>query len=52
MVANVAPPGQDAMIAASAISNGLPQYTSNPSDFSSIGGFQVVGVPHPDDDGG
>jgi hypothetical protein len=37
----------DAMIAAIAIANGLPVYTCNPSDFASIGGLDVVAVPHP-----
>lgn len=39
----------DAMIAAIAISNGLPLYTTNPDDFASIDGLTVVRVPHPDD---
>lgn len=38
----------DAMIAATAISNGLPVYTCNPSDFEGIDGLTVVTVPHPD----
>lgn len=39
----------DAMIAAVAIANDLPLYTSNPDDFSGIDGLRVVAVPHPDD---
>ncbi len=35
----------DAMIAAIALSRGLPVYTCNPSDFSSISGLDVVPVP-------
>lgn len=38
----------DAMIAAIAISNGLPVYTCNPHDFAAIDGLTVVPVPHPD----
>jgi tRNA(fMet)-specific endonuclease VapC len=38
----------DALIAATAISNGLPLYTCNPSDFAGITGLDVVAVPHPD----
>ena len=38
----------DAMIAATALANGLPVYTCNPSDFSGIDGLAVVAVPHPD----
>ena len=38
----------DAMIAAVALSNGLPLYTCNPDDFSSIDGLTVVAVAHPD----
>jgi tRNA(fMet)-specific endonuclease VapC len=38
----------DAMIAAVAIANGLPLYTCNPDDFSSIDGLTVVAVAHPD----
>ena len=37
----------DAMIAATAIANGLPVYTCNPSDFAGIDGLVVVGIPHP-----
>lgn len=38
----------DAMIAAVAVANDLPLYTSNPDDFTAIGKLQVVSVPHPD----
>ena len=38
----------DAMIAATAIANGLPLHTCNPSDFDSIEGLTVIAVPHPD----
>jgi len=39
----------DAMIAASALSLGLPVHTCNPADFAGIDGLTVVTVPHPDD---
>jgi hypothetical protein len=38
----------DAMIAATAISNGLPIHTCNPRDFNGIKGLTVIAVPHPD----
>jgi tRNA(fMet)-specific endonuclease VapC len=38
----------DAMIAATAVANGLPVYTCNPADFSGIDGLEVVAVPIPD----
>ena len=38
----------DALIAASAIANGLPLFTCNPSDFAAIPGLDVRAVPHPD----
>ena len=37
----------DAMIAATAIANGLPLYTCNPADFAGIGGLDVIAVPLP-----
>jgi predicted nucleic acid-binding protein len=37
----------DAMIAATAIANGLPVYTCNPNDFAGIEGLGVVPVPVP-----
>lgn len=38
----------DAMIAAIALSKGLPIYTCNPSDFDGIEGLEVVAVPVPE----
>lgn len=38
----------DALIAATALSRGLPLYTCNPRDFEGIDGLTVVAVPHPD----
>jgi tRNA(fMet)-specific endonuclease VapC len=38
----------DAMIAATAVANELPVYTSNPADFSGIDNLEVVTVPIPD----
>ena len=35
----------DAMIAATALSNGLPLYTCNPADFAGIEGLTVVALP-------
>ena len=37
----------DAMIAATALSRGLPVYTCNPTDFAGIDGLTVVLVPPP-----
>lgn len=37
----------DAMIAATAIANGLPLYTCNPADFAGIAGLDVIAVPMP-----
>ena len=39
----------DAMIAATALSQGLPLYTCNPRDFSGVDGLTVVTVPQPSD---
>src|SRR3954452_2553197 len=38
----------DAMIAATALANGLPVYTCNASDFAGIDGLDVIAIPHPD----
>lgn len=38
----------DAMIAAIAMSRGLPVHTCNPADFEKIDGLEVVAVRHPD----
>jgi hypothetical protein len=38
----------DAMIAATALAQGLPVYTCNPSDFAGIEGLDVVPVPLPE----
>ena len=38
----------DALIAAVALANDLPIYTTNPDDFAGISGLSVVKVPHPD----
>ena len=38
----------DAMIAATAIANGLAVYTCNPDDFANIDELEVVAVTHPD----
>ncbi|SFO92663.1 hypothetical protein SAMN05660464_1570 [Geodermatophilus dictyosporus] len=37
----------DAVIAAIAVANDLPVYTSNPRDFAGIEALTVVSVPHP-----
>lgn len=37
----------DPMIAATALSRGLPVHTCNASDFRAISGLEVVEVPHP-----
>ena len=37
----------DAMIAAIALAHDLPVHTSNPSDFTGIGGLRVIAVPAP-----
>lgn len=41
----------DAMIAATAIANGLPLYTASPSDFEGIEGLVVRTIPTPNGDG-
>jgi tRNA(fMet)-specific endonuclease VapC len=38
----------DALIAATAIANGLPLYTCNPTDFTDIDGLTIRTVPVPD----
>ncbi len=38
----------DAMIAATAVANGLPVFTCSPSDFAGIDVLEVVAIPHPD----
>ena len=38
----------DAMIAATAMANGLPVYTCNPDDFVGMEGLEVIAIPHPD----
>ena|SRR6187401_2506036 len=35
----------DALIAATAVANGLPLYTTNPDDYAGIDGLEVVPVP-------
>ncbi|HXW06464.1 MAG TPA: type II toxin-antitoxin system VapC family toxin [Vicinamibacterales bacterium] len=37
----------DAMIAATALANGLPVFTCNPNDFAGIDGLNVIPVPLP-----
>lgn len=39
----------DAMIAATAIANGMPVYTCNADDFAGIDDLEVVVLPHPDE---
>ena len=36
------------MIAAVAVANDLPLYTSNPDDVADIERLRVIAVPHPD----
>lgn len=38
----------DALIAATAIAEGIPVFTCNPDDFDGIDGIDVRPVPHPD----
>ena len=38
----------DALIAATAIANGLPLYTVNPDDYQGITSLTVIPIPHPD----
>lgn len=38
----------DAMIAATALANGLPLYTVNPVDFESVKGLDLRAIDHPD----
>ena len=38
----------DALIAATAIANGLPLFTVNPDDYQGITNLTVVPIPHPD----
>ena len=38
----------DAMVAATALANGLALYTCNPRDFEGIDGLRLRRVPHPD----
>ena len=38
----------DAMLAATAMANGLPVYTCNERDFQGIDGLRVETIPHPD----
>ena len=39
----------DALIAATAIANGLPLYTTDPDDYAAIAELELVPVPHPDE---
>lgn len=39
----------DALIAATAIANGLPLYTTNPNDYRGINELELVVIPHPDE---
>ncbi len=42
------PAAYDALIAATAIANGLPAYTTSPDDFEGIDELEVVANPRPD----
>lgn len=37
----------DALIAATAVANGLPVYTCNPRDFQGIHELELIAIPHP-----
>lgn len=39
----------DALIAATAIANGLPLHTTNPDDYAAIAGLELTPIPHPDE---
>lgn len=39
----------DAMIAATALANGLPLYTVNPADFEGVDGLDLRRIDHPDE---
>jgi tRNA(fMet)-specific endonuclease VapC len=41
----------DAMIAATAMANGLPLYTVHPADFQGIADLELRGIAHPDQEG-
>ena len=47
----IKPRAFDALIASTAIANGLPVYTCNPRDFNDIEGLELVSIPHPDNRG-
>jgi len=38
----------DALIAATAIANGLALYTCNPKDYTGIDDLALIAIPHPD----
>lgn len=38
----------DAMLAATAVANGLDVFTCNPRDYEGIDGLGVIAIPHPD----
>ncbi|MCE2527757.1 MAG: hypothetical protein J4G00_09525 [Actinomycetia bacterium] len=38
----------DALIAAVAVANGLPLFTTNPDEYRGISQLTLVAVPHPD----
>jgi tRNA(fMet)-specific endonuclease VapC len=46
----VRPRALDVLIASVAVTNDLPLYTCNPSDFTGIDDLALVAVPHPDAD--